>query len=129
MNFKSEKQRQAVMCRLSSSMKSGKGRYEVGNALSSSKTGFKPTKRDEIYTDSDGNKRIRLWQTDIAIINPKEKDITLNSGGYQTATTKDPINRVIAPTGNVVIQKNNKWFVVNRDGDAIPFKDGMKLRY
>lgn len=129
MNFKSDKQRQAVMMRLNSSMKDGKGRYQVGNALSSSKSDFKPTKRDEIYTDSDGNKRIKLYNTDIAIINPKEKDITLNSGGYQTSTTKDRINRVIAPTGNVVIQKNGKWFVVNREGESKPFTDGMKIYY
>jgi hypothetical protein len=129
MNFKSDKQRQAVMMRLNSSIKDGKGRYQVGNALSSSKSDFKPTKRDEIYTDSDGNKRVKLWDTDIAIINQKEKDITLNSGGYQTNTTKDRINRVIAPTGNVVIQKNGKWFVVNREGESKPFTDGMKLKY
>lgn len=129
MNFKSDKQRQAVMSKFGNAMRTGKGRYQVGDALSSTKTDFKPTKRDEIYTDSDGNKRIKLWQTDIAIINPREKEITLNSGGYQTSTTKDRINRVIAPTGNIVIQKQNKWFVVNRDGDSREFKDGMKLRY
>jgi hypothetical protein len=87
------------------------------------------TKRDDNYTDSDGNKRIKLWETDIAIINPREKDITLNTGGYQSNTTKERLNRVIVPTGNIIVQKQNKWFVVNRDGDATPFKDGIKIKY
>lgn len=61
--------------------------------------------------------------------------ITLNSGGWQTYTTKENINgalRSIFPTpadAPQVYQRNGQWFVAYKQGDKraeCPFKDGCQ---
>ena len=57
-----------------------------------------------------------------------DRSITLNSGGWRTATTKTAINRAfdLLHIPARVWQKNFEWFVTY-DGATFPFEDGMKL--
>lgn len=80
----------------------------------------------------DGDKvAYKLHETDIVIFSPKE--IELNSGGWQTPTTKDRINRALSlgGIGNILYQYNGNWYVNNnKEGsEGIPFTDGMKIDY
>ena len=70
------------------------------------------------YTRTNGERVIRLHQTDIVTIAPNG-DVVLNTNGYRTQTTKARINDAITPN---VYQTRGNWYV----GD-VPFTDGMKL--
>ena len=63
---------------------------------------------------------IRLHNTDVVKINPNGT-YTLNSGGWQTVTTKDRINQY-SPVK--VYQRKFEWFV-NINDKEYPFMDGM----
>ena len=52
--------------------------------------------------------------------------IRLNSGGFETPTTKKRINSFL-PLGWQVIQRNFKWYVRTPAGEDIPFVDGLVL--
>lgn len=78
----------------------------------------------------DGRKAIRLHTTDI--VTEKDGVITLNSGGWKTATTKDRINGYSWENGlrkwPYISQRNHQWFV--GEGifyDGIQFKDGVQI--
>lgn len=73
-------------------------------------TYLRPTENDAIA--------VQLHQTDIITILP-DNVFVLNSGGWQTATTKARINE-LSPAR--LSQKNGLWFV-----DGIPFYDGMQI--
>ena len=70
------------------------------------------------YTRTNGERVIRLHQTDIVTISPNG-DVVLNTNGYRTQTTKARINDAITPN---VYQTRGNWYVGN-----VPFTDGMKL--
>jgi hypothetical protein len=63
---------------------------------------------------------IRLHNTDVVKINPNGT-YTLNSGGWQTVTTKDRINQY-SPVK--VYQRKFEWFVTI-NGKEYPFIDNM----
>jgi hypothetical protein len=63
---------------------------------------------------------IRLHSTDVVKIHPNGL-YTLNSGGWQTVTTKDRINQY---SPRRVYQRNFEWFVKINDKEY-PFVDGM----
>jgi len=62
---------------------------------------------------------IQYWNTYVVMIH-EDGTYTLDSGGWQTITTKKRINEY-APV--YVFQKNYEWFLE----DNIPFYDGMKI--
>ncbi len=69
---------------------------------------------------------IRLHDTDIVTLLPNG-DTILNSGGWETATTKNRINDY-AP-GIRIFQRDWQWYVC-RSGEwdkTIPFEDGMVI--
>jgi hypothetical protein len=68
----------------------------------------------------DGTVAIKLHNTYVVKINPNGT-YTLNSGGWQTVTTKDRINQY---SPRYVFQKNYEWFV-KIDDKVFPFEDGM----
>ena len=76
-------------------------------------------------TYADNHKAIRLHDTDI--ISYIDDDIILDSGGWQTVTTKNRINQYLPDYQ--VYQKNFDWFVikVNDWDNPKPFKDGMSI--
>ena len=68
----------------------------------------------------DGTVAIKLHSTYVVKIHP-DNTYTLNSGGWQTATTKDRINQY---SPKRVHQRNFEWFV-SVNGKDYPFIDGM----
>jgi hypothetical protein len=70
-----------------------------------------------LYPHKDGI-AVRLHQTDVVVIHP-DNTYTLNSGGWQTVTTKDRMNEY-SPAR--VCQSKGVWYV-----DGYPFVDGMKV--
>ncbi len=68
---------------------------------------------------------IRLHDTDILTF--EADHVTLNSGGWQTHTTKARLNEYL-PAGVHVEQKNFDWYVVDsRDNTRKEFQDGMTI--
>lgn len=73
----------------------------------------------------DGNDYvIRLHKTDIIRYHPDDS-ITLNSGGYHTATTKGRINAFLSPKISIS-QKNNEWFA-HTSVFRTTFYDGIRI--
>jgi len=62
------------------------------------------------------NIALKLHNTDIVMLYPNG-DMTLNTGGWYTVTTKERINRVL-PRVFYLHQEKGRWFVVNRLDDA-----------
>ena len=78
----------------------------------------------------DGTVAIRLHTTDVVTFKTDGTTV-LNSGGWQTSTTKSRINTYI-PKGYYLYQRNYCWYVGKRDVDnqvicEVDFKDGMSL--
>lgn len=72
---------------------------------------------------------IRLHGTDVVTITPDNHYI-LNSGGWQTVTTKDRINKYAHPI--YLSQEKGVWHIAKRgqewkDRTWIPFADGMEV--
>ncbi len=72
------------------------------------------------YANPKGDVVIRLHRTDI--ITYTSTGIILNSGGWQTVTTKDRMNRFL-PTPHLWSQRG-KW-VISNQGDLYEFFDGI----
>ena len=74
-----------------------------------------------------GEKVIRYHTTDVVRFNDEE--ITLNSGGWQTVTTKVRMNQASNQfgLGFGVYQNKFNWFV-DFQGATLDFKDGMILK-
>lgn len=70
-----------------------------------------------LYPVNDGI-AVRLHATNVVVIHP-DNTYTLNSGGWQTVTTKARLNEY-SPAR--VCQRNGIWYV-----DGFPFVDGMKV--
>ena len=72
------------------------------------------------------NIALKLHNTDIVTLYPTG-DMTLNTGGWYTVTTKERINRVL-PRVFYLHQEKGRWFVVNRlDDTTYVFIDGMRI--
>ena len=87
------------------------------------------THKTAIY-HSDGYTCIRYHSTEVVKFNDDE--IILNSGGWQTNTTKSRMNKVsdAFQLGFRVSQRQHEWFVdyfANEIGDTYSFNDGMIL--
>ena len=76
-----------------------------------------------VATD-DGFTRVTYHQTSVVKFNYNE--IILNSGGWETVTTKSRMNQTSNQfdLGFKVYQKDFEWFV-RWDGKDIPFEDNM----
>lgn len=77
----------------------------------------------EIIND-DGSRAIRLHDTDIITFTNKGT-IILSSGGWQTKTTKDRLNKYL-PDNIRINQKNYNW-TVNIHGVKQEFTEGMEI--
>lgn len=73
-----------------------------------------------------GYTKVVYHQTVVVKFNSEE--IILNSGGYQTYTTKHRMNQAAATfdLNYQVYQKDYEWFV-EFDGQTFEFEDGMRL--
>ena len=73
----------------------------------------------------DNTVAIRLHTTNVVVIG-NDGTVTLNSGGWKTATTKQRMNQYL--NNHTVFQKRGEWFVWNRVDDTTEeFFDGIKL--
>jgi len=74
-------------------------------------------------------KNVKLHNT--IIVGIHECGVTLNSGGWRTATTKVAINNALKQLrgfqGYAVVQKKGEWFVSCSDNSLVPFTDGMSI--
>jgi hypothetical protein len=75
--------------------------------------------------------RTEVRYHDTVVVAFDEVSVTLDSGGWRTATTKNRMNQAANQydLGYGVYQERGEWFVVvDRDWDnPIPFEDGMVL--
>lgn len=81
-----------------------------------------------VVPTSDGGYAVRLHHTNIVTFYP-DGTIALNSGGYQTVTTKARMNEVLRTVGVKVDQVRGTWYV--RDfgtQQKVEFFDGMRFR-
>lgn len=69
----------------------------------------------------DGELTVTYHSTDIVSV--KNGTITLNTGGWRTATTKTRFCQIANQfgLGFSVYQKKGDWFVYTKSGDTIPF--------
>ena len=64
---------------------------------------------------------------DTIILEQDKNNIILNSGGYETATTKNRINAYL-PSRYILRQVNFEWYIYDgKTEKQIPFVDNMKL--
>lgn len=74
----------------------------------------------------DGTRVIRLHHTDIMTFLPNGK-IRLNSGGWQTVTTKERLNRYL-PRPYGISQRKGQWSLcAHWSDDCVPFYDGIEF--
>jgi hypothetical protein len=73
----------------------------------------------------DGKTRVVYHRTPVVVFG--YTDITLNSGGYRTATTKKRMNQAsrMFDLRFLVFQKNFNWYVKTEGGDVFKFEDGI----
>jgi len=82
------------------------------------------------YIRMDGSRVIRLHLTDIITFKPNG-DIVLNSGGWQTVTTKERMNKFL-PGGWYLTQSKNVWYLSHgrwHSPDRVEFvyQDGITI--
>lgn len=72
---------------------------------------------------------VRYHWTDVVMVRDG-KMVTLNSGGYQTATTKVRMNQTANQydLGFTVYQKNFQWFVDTAHEGTLDFYDGITFK-
>ena len=76
-------------------------------------------------SDSDYSVKVRLHNTDVVTFH-KGGDITLNTDGWQTVTTKSRINNYL-PEGYYLQQRKGEWILRYPCGKVIPYSDGMRI--
>jgi len=74
---------------------------------------------------SEGKTRITYHSTVVVAFD--EHSVTLDSGGWRTATTKTRMNQASNQfdLGFCVSQRDFCWFVSTPAGETLPFEDGM----
>lgn len=89
----------------------------------------KPYKNNNttVFLNRDSENCLQLWGTVVCRFN-WEGDLVLNSGGYQTTTTKSRMNAVLMELGMYIRQKQGNWRVYDLIGDSMPYTDGMKIK-
>ena len=82
--------------------------------------------RTTIKTNADGEIIVQYWSTEV--VKFTRDLIVLNTGGYETATTKTRMNQASNQfgLGYTVYQKAYRWFV-NYKGKRIQFNDKILI--
>lgn len=77
------------------------------------------------WFDNTDHGGVTYHQTNIVYWN--DGKVTLNSGGWETVTTKRKMNQASIQfgLGYSVYQKDFEWFVDLPSGETVPFKDNM----
>lgn len=71
--------------------------------------------------------RLSVVYASTLIVDKVGNEITLDSGGWQTVTTKRKMNQAARQfgLGYSVYQRDFKWFVDLPNGETVPFEDNM----
>jgi hypothetical protein len=77
---------------------------------------------DRMYREGDKIK-VSYRGNDIAEFDTKTRKMNISSAGWYSHTTKDRLNKILPY--HYVTQAQGDWYLVNRNGQAIPFKNGM----
>lgn len=74
---------------------------------------------------------VRYWHTDVVTANLLTGEVTLNTGGWQSVTTKARMNQTSAEynMGFSVYQKDWQLFVRKSDGTEIPFDRSVTFNF
>ena len=80
------------------------------------------------YNESTNCSTVVLHRTAIAVYDHNTNALKLNTGGWQTVTTKSRLNAILSQliTGASVFQRNWNWFI-NYNNVTHDFNDGMIL--
>jgi len=99
--------------------------YDSANRFLDGKNSRKLAHNTLVHRDRPGDAiRVRYHNTDVVTYH-LGGSIELNSGGYQTVTTKQRMNQLLPP-GHGVYQHRHEWFVQTPNG-SYPFEDGATL--
>lgn len=113
----------------------GQFQVYVGLFIKNGKSKVKKIANNTYRVDYGNKEAIRLHDTNIITYDHDKFNIILNSGGYQTRTTKDRLNKYL-PYGVSIEQKNFEWFVVDTrnsmglakvPNSRVEFRDGMTI--
>ena len=74
----------------------------------------------------DGNRAIRLHKTDIITFWPTL--FSLNTGGWDTVTTKARLNKYMPHHSVYIFQRQYTWYVSTDKGE-VEYYDGMRFNY
>lgn len=71
--------------------------------------------------------RLSVVYASTLIVDKVGNEITLDSGGWRTVTTKRKMNQAARQfgLGYSVYQRDFKWFVDLPNGETVPFEDNM----
>lgn len=89
----------------------------------------KLSRNNTTLTTVNGIHVLTLHSTQIVKHNPATGEVTLNSGGFRTSTTKNRMSQYFN-TRNLpicVFQEKREWFV-RANGQTLPFCDGMTVK-
>jgi hypothetical protein len=68
---------------------------------------------------------IMYHRTNILKIN-QENVVTINTGGWETTTTKDRLNQFLGCRGFGIFQKKGVWYITGND-HTVEYEDGMRI--
>lgn len=74
---------------------------------------------------------VQYWHTNVVTANLLTGEVTLNTGGWQTTTTKARMNQAAAEynLGFSVYQKDWQLFVRKSDGTEVPFDRSVTFNF
>ena len=100
---------------------------QMNNAISN-KVDWNSSNTRVDYNESTNCSTVVLHRTAIAVYDHNTQALKLNTGGWQTVTTKSRLNAILQEVkyGCSVFQKNWNWYLRN-DRNFVDFVDGMIL--
>ena len=81
-----------------------------------------------VFKDTDGATCVKYHNTTVFKLSPTGNSVTLNTGGWRTATTKLRMNQALNQFGIPlsVYQKDGQWYVLNqKTGDAAVYANNV----
>jgi len=102
--------------------------YEIANEKLQGRCSQRRKIANNTYLErrEDGTIAVRLHATDILTFSPNG-DITLDSGGWHTVTTKARISEFMS-TGWSLFQKDFAWYLRNyASGQIVDYRDGITI--
>jgi hypothetical protein len=80
--------------------------------------GVKKIAPNTLRIENEGGYSIRLYDTDIISVNLKNNTVILNSGGFNTSTTRKRISQFL-PFDGTFYQKKGNWYIRRNEKDYL----------